>query len=108
MFKYIFFNDIKKDMSKVETELYNNAEAPLALLEESSKHLLKAGGKRIRPAVTLLAAKFYDYDIEKLLPLAVALELIHMASLVHDDVVDASDTRRGMPTVRAKWGNRIS
>ena len=108
MFKYVFFSDIKKDMSKIETELYNNVEAPLALLEESSKHLLRAGGKRIRPAVTLLAAKFYDYDFEKLLPLAVALELIHMASLVHDDVVDASDTRRGMPTVRAKWGNRIS
>lgn len=108
MFKLLLLNDIKKDMAVVEKELYKHAEAELELLDKSSKHLLKAGGKRIRPAVALMAAKFYNYDFEKILPLAVALELIHMASLVHDDVVDASDTRRGMPTVRAQWGNRIS
>jgi len=62
----------------------------------------------LRPAFALLAGKFHHYSLDNLLPLAVALELIHMASLVHDDVVDASLTRRGRPTVRAQWGNRIS
>ncbi|WP_333871353.1 polyprenyl synthetase family protein, partial [Desulforamulus putei] len=70
--------------------------------------LLNAGGKRLRPAFALLAGKLYNYRLEKLLPLAVALELIHMASLVHDDVVDDSMTRRGTPTVKANWGNKIS
>ncbi len=62
----------------------------------------------MRPAFALLAGKLYNYRLEKLLPLAVALELIHMASLVHDDVVDDSMTRRGTPTVKANWGNKIS
>jgi len=62
----------------------------------------------LRPAFALLAGKLYNYRLEKLLPLAVALELIHMASLVHDDVVDDSMTRRGTPTVKANWGNKIS
>ena len=62
----------------------------------------------MRPAFALLAGKFYDYSLEKLLPIAMALELIHMATLVHDDVVDASMTRRGRETVKAKWGNIVS
>ncbi len=62
----------------------------------------------MRPAFCLLGGKFYNYDLDKLLPLAVALELIHMATLVHDDVVDSSLTRRGIPTVKARWGNKIS
>jgi heptaprenyl diphosphate synthase len=70
--------------------------------------LLEAGGKRLRPAFTLLAGKFYGYPIDKLLPVAMSLELIHMATLVHDDVVDDSQTRRGRPTVKAKWGNIVS
>lgn len=62
----------------------------------------------MRPAFALLAGKLYHYNLEKLLSLAVALELIHMATLVHDDVVDDSMTRRGTPTVKANWGNKIS
>lgn len=62
----------------------------------------------MRPAFALLAGKLYHYNLDKLLPLAVALELIHMATLVHDDVVDDSMTRRGTPTVKANWGNKIS
>lgn len=62
----------------------------------------------MRPALSLFGARFYDFQLEKVLPLAVALELIHMATLVHDDVVDASMTRRGMPTVKAVFGNSVS
>ncbi|ATW28410.1 heptaprenyl diphosphate synthase [Candidatus Formimonas warabiya] len=102
------FKDIHSDLKTVEKEInrYIGAEEPV--LTKASGHLLRAGGKRIRPAFALLAGKFYHYDLEKLIPLAVALEVIHMASLVHDDVVDASVTRRGRPTVKSKWGNRIS
>lgn len=58
------------------------------LINDASLHLLQAGGKRIRPIFVLLGAKFGDYDIEKMKDVAVPLELIHMASLVHDDVID--------------------
>jgi len=103
-----FFSDIHSDLKVVEKELAKYVVADDPLLTETSGHLLRAGGKRIRPAFALLAGKFYNYNLQKLLPLTVALEIIHMASLVHDDVVDASLIRRGRPTVRAKWGNRIS
>lgn len=102
------FNDIKDEMQAVEEELKAVVQARYPLLTETSTHLLNAGGKRLRPALVLFGAKFYNFDLKKVLPLAVAMELIHMASLVHDDVVDASMTRRGIPTVKAMWGNSIS
>lgn len=102
------FGEVAKDLKIVETELNKYVLSSIPLLTQASGHLLKAGGKRIRPGFALLAGKFFRDDLTKLLPLAVALEIIHMASLVHDDVVDASITRRGLPTVKAQWGNRIS
>ena len=102
------FVDIKDELLAVEKELRKIVQARYQILTETSIHLLNAGGKRLRPALTLYGAKFCDFDIEKVVPLAATLELIHMASLVHDDVVDASMTRRGKPTVKAMWGNRVS
>lgn len=102
------FNQINSDLQRVEKELHRFVETDFPVLEESAVHLLDAGGKRLRPAFALLAGKFYGYPLEKLLPVAMSLELIHMATLVHDDVVDDSKTRRGRPTVKAKWGNVVS
>jgi heptaprenyl diphosphate synthase len=102
------FCEIRKELQVVENELKSVVKTQNQLLTETSTHLLNAGGKRLRPALSLYGATFYNFNLEKVLPLAVALELIHMASLVHDDVVDASLTRRGIPTVKAKWGNSIS
>lgn len=102
------FGEISSDLQLVEKELQEAVKGPIPVLEEASFHLLAAGGKRLRPAFALISGKFSNYDPKKMIPLAVALELIHMASLVHDDVIDASSTRRGLPTVRAKWGNRMS
>ncbi|TGE34442.1 polyprenyl synthetase family protein [Desulfosporosinus sp. Sb-LF] len=102
------FNQINSDLQRVEKELTKFVETDYPILNESAVHLLAAGGKRLRPAFTLLAGKFYGYNLEKLMPVAMALELIHMSSLVHDDVVDASMTRRGRPTVKANWGNIVS
>jgi heptaprenyl diphosphate synthase len=99
---------VRDDLEVVERELYAVLRSPNELLAEASSHLFRAGGKRLRPAFALLSAKFYHYDLKKVLPLAVALELVHLATLVHDDVVDGAEIRRGTPTVKALWGNRVS
>ncbi|WP_018084942.1 polyprenyl synthetase family protein [Desulfurispora thermophila] len=102
------FYEIRDDLGKVEEMLKEVVQAPEKTMTETALHLINAGGKRLRPAFCLLGAKFHNYHLPTVLPLAVALELIHMASLVHDDVVDAATTRRGVPTVKAMWGNRFS
>ncbi|MEF2964355.1 polyprenyl synthetase family protein [Paenibacillus sp. M1] len=102
------FGALKRDMDFIERQLYRSIEGDDELLSETSLHLLKAGGKRLRPVFVLLGGKFGDYDLEKLQHVAVPLELIHSASLVHDDVIDDAGTRRGKPTVKAKWDNKIA
>ncbi|PZE21947.1 heptaprenyl diphosphate synthase component II [Paenibacillus xerothermodurans] len=99
---------MKKDISYIEKELERSIDCDNVLLRETSLHLLKAGGKRIRPVFVLLGAKFGTYDLERIKHVAIPLELIHMASLVHDDVIDDAATRRGQPTVKSKWDNRIA
>jgi heptaprenyl diphosphate synthase len=96
------------DLNFIERELDRSLDTKDAVLKKTSSHLLKAGGKRIRPVFVLLGGRFGQYNIEELKNVAVALELIHMATLVHDDVIDDSDLRRGKPTVKAKWNNRIA
>ncbi|MGB9886391.1 MAG: polyprenyl synthetase family protein [Moorellales bacterium] len=104
-----FLRVIEEDLRQVEAELHRQVEAiGIPVLAEASAHLLAAGGKRLRPALALLAGRLCNSPLTRLLPLAVALELIHMATLVHDDVVDKSATRRGQPTVRARWGDQLS
>ncbi|MDH7576325.1 MAG: polyprenyl synthetase family protein [Bacillota bacterium] len=100
--------EIASDLAYVETELEKHALTSNTLLRDTSDHLLKAGGKRLRPALVLLAGKFFNYLLERLGPLAVAIELIHMATLVHDDIIDGASTRRGIPTVRAQWGDPVA
>ncbi|WP_068785257.1 polyprenyl synthetase family protein [Paenibacillus phocaensis] len=102
------FGTLKKDMDFIERQLYRSIDGDDELLSETSLHLLKAGGKRLRPIFVLLGGKFGNYDLQKLQYIAVPLELIHSASLVHDDVIDDADTRRGKATVKSKWDNRIA
>jgi len=99
---------LKPDLMRIERELERSMTSDDALLSETSLHLLKAGGKRLRPVFVLLSGKFGTYELDVLQKVAVPLELIHMASLVHDDVIDDADTRRGEMTVKAKWDNRIA
>jgi heptaprenyl diphosphate synthase len=99
---------LKKDINSIEKELERSIDVDHPLLRDASLHLLKAGGKRIRPVFVLLGGKFGRYDLERIKYVAVPLELIHMASLVHDDVIDDANTRRGQLTVRSKWDNRIA
>ncbi|WP_144679414.1 heptaprenyl diphosphate synthase component II [Bacillus altitudinis] len=99
---------LNHDIDIIEKELEQTVRSDYALLSEAGLHLLQAGGKRIRPVFVLLSGMFGDYDINKIKYVAVALELIHMASLVHDDVIDDAELRRGKPTIKAKWDNRIA
>lgn len=102
------YSFLSSDINTIEKSLEETVKGESPLLQEASLHLLQAGGKRIRPVFVLLAAKFGRYDIEVVKDVAVALELIHMASLVHDDVIDDADLRRGRPTIKSKWDNRFA
>lgn len=102
------FTKMKSDINKIEAELEHVITDDNKLLSEASLHLLRAGGKRIRPIFVLLGGKFGDYNLDQLKHVAVTIELIHMASLVHDDVIDDAHTRRGQLTVKSKWDNRIA
>jgi heptaprenyl diphosphate synthase len=104
----MMYSFLNSDLNVIENELEETIKAESPLLHQASLHLLQAGGKRIRPVFVLLAAKFGEYDIDKIKNVAVSLELIHMASLVHDDVIDDAELRRGQPTIKAKWDNKIA
>jgi heptaprenyl diphosphate synthase len=106
-FKMIY-SFLKADIDLIEKELKTAIDSRSPLLNEASLHLLEAGGKRIRPVFVLLSAKFGSYDINSIKNVAVALELIHSASLVHDDVIDDADLRRGKPTIKSQWDNRTA
>lgn len=98
----------RKDLGYIEKELECSVDSASPIIQQASLHLLRAGGKRIRPIFVLLAAEFGEFSLARVGKVAVALELVHMASLVHDDVIDNSDMRRGHQTVKAKWDNRIA
>ncbi|MCG3089947.1 polyprenyl synthetase family protein [Sporosarcina cyprini] len=102
------YADFRKDLAYIEKELEKSVDSSSPIIRQASLHLLRAGGKRIRPIFVILASKFGDYSLERVSKVAVSLELIHMASLVHDDVIDNSDMRRGFETVKSKWDNRIA
>lgn len=83
-----------------------HAEEPF--VQNISRHLLNTSGKRIRPALFFLSLNLWKDELQNSIPVAVAIELLHSATLVHDDVVDMSELRRGQPTVNAVWGNQVS
>lgn len=104
----MMYSFLNSDINIIEKTLEETIQPDSLLLKQASLHTLQAGGKRIRPVFVLLSGKFGDYDINIMKNVAVALELIHMASLVHDDVIDDADLRRGKPTVKSKWDNRTA
>jgi len=95
---------INEDLARVETSLKAISQVDFAWLAQLLGHSLGSGGKRIRPALTLLSGKFYSYRFEFLLPMALSIELMHTATLIHDDAIDKSDTRRGRTTIYKLWG----
>jgi len=111
------YEPIQQDLAKVENMMKSVNKADFSWLPEqladdlkdSGKlaklltYSLKSGGKRLRPALTLLSGKFYNYDLDCLLPMATAVEIMHTATLVHDDAIDSSQVRRGRSTINQVW-----
>ncbi len=100
---------IKDDLKLVNNFLISNIKSEVPLIPLLSKYLVNSGGKRIRPALTILFAKLFGYKYDKRhIELSACIEFIHMASLLHDDVVDESELRRGKKTANQIWGNKAS
>ncbi|MGM9525209.1 MAG: polyprenyl synthetase family protein [Peptococcaceae bacterium] len=107
MLKIFELHGIKERLSEVEQYLEQALDFPHPAIRESALNTLHAGGKRVRPAFAIMTASMFHNE-KNIVPLAAALELVHMASLIHDDVVDQADTRRGKPTINALYGNRYA
>jgi geranylgeranyl pyrophosphate synthase len=102
------FANIQDDLDQVDKTFQERAASSLDLLNSASMHALASPGKRLRTAITLLSGKLNTYHFDKLLLLSVAYEMLHLATLIHDDIVDEAQTRRGNPTVNALWGDKIA
>jgi len=102
------FDLVSDDLQRVEVELLRNLESPVLLIPKVGKHIILGGGKRFRPLVLILAARFCGYMGSCLIPLAGVFEFIHTATLLHDDVVDNAEVRRGNTSVNSVWGNETS
>src|SRR3989338_1359194 len=99
---------LQDDLKKIDKIILDFSIGKAPLIKEISHHLIISGGKRIRPILLILAAKLCDRKSDKFYNLAAAIELIHSATLLHDDVVDDSKTRRGNKTANAIWNNKVS
>lgn len=105
---YGALNVIEEELKDLENFIVEKVESPQMLISSAVRDLINAGGKRIRPALTILFGKALGYKTDKLIPLAASMEIIHMATLIHDDIVDDSSLRRGMPTIQSKYGKDVA
>jgi heptaprenyl diphosphate synthase len=101
-------SEVAAGLGRVEDGLRSAARAQHEVLTEASAHLIEAGGKRLRPLLVLLAAQFGNPRDERVVPAAVAIELTHLATLYHDDVMDEADVRRNTPSANSRWNNTIA
>jgi geranylgeranyl pyrophosphate synthase len=99
------YGPVRDDIALVEEMLASLRPAEFPFLANALDHVLSAGGKRVRPAIALLSGKMGNYDLDALVPLSASIELLHSATLVHDDVIDAAATRRGRPTANSLFDN---
>ena len=99
---------IRSDMKRVEDLLRKQIQGDYPLVIETSRHLVEAGGKRLRPLLALLAAQFGDPKRAEIIEAAVVCELTHLATLYHDDVMDEAPLRRGVESANARWNNTVA
>ncbi|MBL4603007.1 MAG: polyprenyl synthetase family protein [Emcibacteraceae bacterium] len=99
---------VNHDLDKVNQTIILKMQSPVALIPQLAGHLIASGGKRLRPMLTLAASRLCGYAGDRHIRLATCVEFIHSATLLHDDVVDKSDLRRGEDTANAIWGNKAS
>jgi octaprenyl-diphosphate synthase len=102
------FEPIRQDLEQVEREFARHVDSHVGLIPEIGRYLQDAGGKRVRPAVLLMAARLSGYTGDLAVLYASVVEFIHTATLVHDDIVDDSTLRRGRQAVHSKWGNDVT
>ncbi len=99
---------VSEDMSAINRIILDKAVSDVEMIPQLAHHLIDSGGKRLRPMLAVAASKLCDYDGQGHVRTAAAIEFMHTATLLHDDVVDESDTRRGRKTARILWGNQAS
>jgi octaprenyl-diphosphate synthase len=102
------FEPIRADLEKVEVEFYRHVESQVDLIPKIGRYIQNGGGKRIRPAVLLMAARLTGYTGDLAVLYAAVVEFIHTATLVHDDIIDDSKWRRGQPSVHSRWGSDVT
>lgn len=100
--------DVQAGLSAVEAGLLEATKSEVPFITEAAQHLVRAGGKRFRPLLVMLAAQFGDPDAPGIVPSAVVVELTHLATLYHDDVMDEADVRRGVDSANTRWGNSVA
>jgi octaprenyl-diphosphate synthase len=99
------FDLLRDDLTAIERELGRDAVSSVDTITEIAEYLREGGGKRIRPSLLLLAARCLGYTGSGMIRLGAVVELVHTATLVHDDIIDGADTRRGRPSANTTWGN---
>jgi len=99
---------VSQSLDRVEAQLMTAVDSEYPFVTETSRHLVVAGGKRFRPILTLLAAEFGDPDAPGVVPAAVVVELTHLATLYHDDVMDEATMRRGAESANSRWDNTVA
>ncbi len=102
------FGPIREDLERVEREFNRHLQSQVELIPKIGRYIQTSGGKRIRPAVLLMAARLAGYSGELAVLYASVVEFVHTATLIHDDIVDDSDWRRGQPAVHSRWGNDVT
>ena len=102
------FEPIRQDLEAVEQEFVQHIQSRVALIPEMGRYLQKSGGKRVRPAVLLMASRLSNYAGDRAVLYASVVEFIHTATLVHDDIIDGADMRRGRLAAHSRWGNDIT
>ncbi len=102
------FKLVEDDLLEVDIALKAESKAAFGLVDDINEYLHNSGGKRVRPVLLLLSAKLCGFEGKSTLVLGSVVELIHVATLVHDDIIDGADVRRGKPSVNATWGNQVT
>jgi octaprenyl-diphosphate synthase len=102
------FDPIRDDLERVEREFARHVESRVELIPQIGRYIQTSGGKRVRPALLLMASRLTGYEGDRAILYASVIEFIHTATLVHDDIIDNSELRRGREAVHSRWGNDIT
>jgi len=103
--QYPLFAQLDDDLQRIEEEINKNLQSSVPLIALVTRYIMRSGGKRLRPLLTVLAARLLNYQGNDHYGLSIVFEYLHAATLLHDDVVDNAELRRGRPSANTLWGN---